>query len=638
MRNYAIVAPMPRPGLKATAALLAGLAAAAAAAAGSPPGARPAWSDYRAIVWHPQKPGSCAALKAVGIDAGAVIAEDRDRPAQGIEQRIAPLGDCGLSWYVENIATDFYSAYHRFTPGKPVNWRFIEAKKAYRDDPRDLRAFIRDPSLSDPAWLARIRERLAQTVRVHSARRPLFYDLGDEPGIADVSAFWDFDFSPHSLAALRRWLKERYGDVAALNAQWGSRFADWESVVPMTTAEAMKRADGNYSAWSDFKEWMDFEFARAIAAGTQAVHAADPRAYAAIEGAQIPGWGGYDYSRLASAVDVMEIYDDGGNVEIARSLNPRLVVLRTSYAGPNEARELWRSLLRGSRGVVVWDPNGEIAGERGRMLAPHLREIKAGLAARLIRARRDTAPVAVLYSPASMRAQWMLDWRPRGTAWSDRRPNEVYEDASAVRASMTGFLDALGRVGLEARIVTPRTLEQGALRRGIRALILPRALALSEKEGAEIRRFADAGGTVIAEEVPGAFDEHCRRRPAPLLADLFGERPGKARARLFGDPLRRGGELLKILADAGVEPAFALEGRDGARAFDIETQRWRDGKATIIALQRAAAGAPAGTVVLALREDARVTDLRAGRVLGTGKRFEVEVGAVAPTLLEAANP
>ena len=622
--------------MKVLAALVSLLAASACLAAD--------WPDYRAIVWHPQKPGSCAALKEAGIDAGAVIAEDRDEPAKGIEQRVAPLRDCGLSWYVENIATDFYSAYHRFAPGKPVNWRFIEAKKAYRDNPRDIRAFIRDPSLSDPAWLAKISGRLAQTVRVHRAWRPLFYDLGDEPGIADVSAFWDFDFSRDSLEGLRRRLKERYKTLAALNTQWGSQFADWGSVVPMTTAEAMKRADGNYSGWADFKEWMDFDFARAIASGTQAVHAADPRALAAIEGAQIPGWGGYDYSRLAAAVDVMEIYDDGGNVEIARALNPRLVVLRTSYGGPNEARDLWRSLLRGSRGVIFWDPKGEIVdadgrtGDRGRSLAPHLREIKSGIAARLIRARRETAPVAVLYSPASFRVQWMLDWRPRGTAWSDRRPNEVFEDASAVRASMTGFLDALGRAGLEARIVTPRTLEQGALRRGIRALILPRALSLSEKEGAEIRRFADAGGTVIAEEVPGAFDEHCRRRAAPLLAELFRERPGKGRALLFDAPARRGGELLEILAGAGVEPAFALEGKDGARAFDVETQRWRDGKTGIIALQRAAAGAPAGTVVLTLREAARVTDLRAKRVLGTGKRFEVEVGAVAPSLLEVANP
>ncbi|HKW37971.1 MAG TPA: alpha-amylase family protein [Burkholderiales bacterium] len=628
---------------KAIAALLSGLALASAApAAENRPGA--GWSDYRAIIWHPQKPGSCAALKEVGIDAGAVIAEDRDQPGKGIEERTAPLRDCGLSWYVENIATDFYSAYHRYTPGKPVNWRFIEAKKAYRDDPRDPRAFIRDPSLSDPSWQEKIRDRLARTVLVHRAHAPLFYDLGDEPGIADVSAFWDFDLSPHSVEGMRRWLKERYGTLAALNAQWGSAFAGWDGVVPMTTAQAMKRSDGNYSAWADFKEWMDAEFARSLALGTQAVHAADPRAYAAIEGGQIPGWGGYDYTRLAAAVDVMELYDDGGNVEIARALNPRLVVLRTSYGGPAEARELWRSLLRGGRGVIFWDPKGEIvgadgrAGDRGRSLAPHLREIKAGIGARLIRARRQTAPVAVLYSPASLRIQWMLDWQPKSTAWSDRRPGEVYEDASAVRASMTGFIDFMGRVGLEARIVTPASLEQDALRRGIRVLILPRVLALSEREAAEIRRFAEAGGTVIADGLPGAFDEHCRRRESPLLAGLFRERPGKGRALLFDAPARRGGELVKILAEAGVEPMFTLERANGARAFDIETQLWRDGASAIIGLQRAAAGAPPAPVVLTLREAARVTDLRAKRVLGTAKRFELEVGAVAPALLEIAAP
>src|SRR5690349_12089254 len=192
-------------------ALLGLVAAPRAAAAGAD-----AWSDYRAIVWQAQKPGSCAALKELGIDAGAVTPEDREHPQKGLEQRTAPLRECGLSWYVENIATDFYSSYHRFTPGKPVNWRFIETKKAYRDDPRDPRAFVREPSLSDPAWHAKIRERLAETVRVHRPYAPLFYNLGDEPGIADLSAFWDFDFSAHSLAGMRLWLKGRYRSLAAL--------------------------------------------------------------------------------------------------------------------------------------------------------------------------------------------------------------------------------------------------------------------------------------------------------------------------------------------------------------------------------------------------------------------------------------
>src|SRR5215471_10013156 len=521
------------------------------------------WSDYRAIIWHPQKAGSCAALKQVGIDAGAVIPEDRERPAENIEQRIAPLLECGLTLYVENIATDFYSAYHRWSPDKPVNWRFVEVKKAHQDNPQDLRALMRDPSLSDPEWQRKIRDRLTETVRAYRAHRPLFYNLADEPGIADLSAFWDFDFSPHSLAGMRRWLKGRYGSLAALNRQWGSRFTNWSSVVPMTTAEAMRRSDGNYSAWVDFKEWMDVEFARAIERGTHAIHAADPGAYSAIEGGQIPGWGGYDYSRLANAVDLMELYDGGGSVEILRSLNPNLILLRTSFdAGGLEIHAIWRSLLRGGRGVIFWDPEGRIAGDvgsagdRGYRVAAALREIKGGLGAVLIHSRRQVAPIAVLYSPQSMRLQWMLDWQPRGTAWSDRDPSKVYEDGNPVRSSMTAFLDFLGRVGLEPRVLTPELIEKGVLHSDIRVLILPRVLALSEREAVEIRRFVDGGGTVIADGIPGRFDRHGRRLAEPLLAGLFrapAVRAGKGGASFLDAPSGdRGGDLMNILAAAGV--------------------------------------------------------------------------------------
>src|SRR5262249_53550964 len=194
-------------------------------------------------------------------------------------------------------------------------------------------------------------------------------------GIADLSAFWDFDFSRHSAEGYRGWLRTRYGGLAALNAQWGSRFETWDAVAPVTTTEAMKRTDGNWSAWGDFKEWMDAEVARALSLGTQAVHAADPSALAAIEGAQIPGWGGYDYARLSGAVDAIELYDGGGNVEILRSLNPKLVMLTTSAEpGAQEAHQIWRTLLRGGRGIVFWDPRGDIAFERGQAVAPVLKE------------------------------------------------------------------------------------------------------------------------------------------------------------------------------------------------------------------------------------------------------------------------
>src|SRR5690606_20840357 len=107
------------------------------------------------------------------------------------EEMVGPLLGADLRWYVENIATDFFSAYHRWHPDRPKNWRFLEAKELYRRNPDDPRALERDPSLSDPAWLEEIRQRLAWTVETYAPYRPLFYNLADEPGIAETAAFWD---------------------------------------------------------------------------------------------------------------------------------------------------------------------------------------------------------------------------------------------------------------------------------------------------------------------------------------------------------------------------------------------------------------------------------------------------------------
>jgi Beta-galactosidase len=159
---------------------------------------------------------------------------------------------------------------------------FDAAKARLRADPADTAVFVREPSLSDPVWLAAIRARLDTVVRAQSQYRPLFYNLADETGIGDLAAAWDADVAPASLAAMRVWLRTQYPDLAALNQQWGVNFPDWDAVTPELTATAMRRTDDNYSAWADFKAWMDVAFTRAVQAGAEAVHQADPTA--------LPGW------------------------------------------------------------------------------------------------------------------------------------------------------------------------------------------------------------------------------------------------------------------------------------------------------------------------------------------------------------
>jgi hypothetical protein len=438
----------------------------------------------------------------------------------------------------------------------------------------------------------------------------------------------------------------------------------------MTTAQAMRRSDGNFSAWADFKAFMDVAFARAIAMGTSAVHAADPNAKSAIEGAQIPGWGGYDYARLATATDVMELYDGGGNLEIARALNPKLIILTTSFHhGPQEAHFIWRELLRGSSGVILWDPNSEVVAEdatigpRGRDLAAPLHEIEGRIGKLLRQSQRQKAPLAVLYSPASMRTQWMLDWLPKGDAWSARSADDDYEDESEVRSSMVNFLDALEHRGLEPSIVISDFIEKGGLRRsGFRALILPRVIALSARAATEITRFAREGGTVIADGQPGLFDEHSRQLGTPQLASLFTQAPsasstsfafGKGRGVYLdpgaADPL----ELSQLLTEAGVVPDVAIGLKTGGPATDIEAYLWRSGNTTIVALQRdrrdrdesgtandAAQEISHGdgeSVVLTLPKPFYFYDVRQRRSLGLLKELDLTVDPFTPTILALAK-
>src|SRR6202044_3683668 len=103
---------------------------------------------------------------------------------------------------------------------------------------------------------------------------------------------------PISVAGFQTWLRAQYGSLTALNIEWGTEYTSWDSIRPETTAAAMRRTDDNFAAWNDFKAWMDTSFADALRSGTDAIHRADPQALSAIEGVQVPGWGGYDYSKI----------------------------------------------------------------------------------------------------------------------------------------------------------------------------------------------------------------------------------------------------------------------------------------------------------------------------------------------------
>ena len=609
---------------------------------------RQPWWDYEIIMWQQYPADRWPSLKQIGINAGQYVGRNKPPASFAFNNDVR--------WYAENVATDFYAEYHRWRPDRRVNWSFYEAKDLFKKDPTSKEAFKRNPSLSDPVWLKKIHERLVDVTRAQAPYRPIFYDLGDESGVADLSAYWDFDFSDHSLGEMRLWLKERYGTLDALNRQWGTSFTDWQRVVPETTSEAMKRTDQNFSSWSDHKEWMDVAFARALKMGVDAIHSVDSSAFVGIAGAQMPGWGGYDYARLAQALNFFEPYDIGNNIEIIRSIAPRTPFVTTSFAsGPWEKHRIWYELMHGARGQIIWDDKFEFVnkdgtfGPRGEETKPYYTELRSGLAALLINSERQSDPIAIHYSQASFRTDWMLRNQPKGDAWVNRNASTERLDSDFMRLRES-YCRLIEDVGLQYRFVSYMQLEEGELGRGgYRVLILPDSNSLSERESQAIRDFAARGGVVITTGEPGTFDEHSRKLDKSRLSDIsvsFARIPGDVlnyhQHRLVGKEAGVLEAARKMFGAAGIDPPIRVND------VGLEIHRFRNGGATIVGLltnpqlRVNELGPPEfksnqrfekpRSVRIPVPADAFVYDVRKGRGLGRVKEISTDLDPYEPAI------
>lgn len=611
--------------------LIAALSFPAAARAGQPAG----WQDYHIAMWQSHTPAALVALQSIGIDSAMVYAKSGNVEAGQLDAALA----AGDFFYLENLATDIFAPYH--LGGSSA--LFVSARAAHAAAPSDVHAFERQPSLLDPLVQDRLRQRLTDVVGRMRAKPPLFYNLADEPGLAETAHAWDFDTSPPAMADFRRWLETRYASLDALNAQWGSSFRDWSEAVPMLTDEALRRQDGNVSAWGDFKQWSDDMFAAAFRRGTDALHAADPSAVSALEGAQIPGWGGYDYSRLARSVDLMEIYDYGQNIEIARAINPDLVVLTTSFsAAPEEHHRLWHEVLLGARGHVIWDERNDFAsaagvlGRSGLDNAATYRSLRGGVPAQFIASVPMPAEVAILASMPSYRIEWLLARRAENKDWASRSIDDDYV-LTPWRRSLDRAASGLAHLGVPATYLSPEMLAEGVPDR-VRLLILPKTAALSDREAEAIRAFLARGGTALADGAPGGYDDHLRQRATPILQDVAAQLVDGGFLQA-DNPQDVADKLAPVLRQAGVTPMFSLTTPDGQKVRDVTARLWRNGSVVLVGLERDLAGrkvalGPEELVLsLSASADASAEELLSHAALGRGRRIVVGLDPVVPSVL-----
>ncbi|HWI58114.1 MAG TPA: beta-galactosidase, partial [Bacillota bacterium] len=516
------------------------------------------WREYRAIMWvsdsayqQPQKtPLFFQRLREMGINTAMVHGDGN----------LQPLLDNQFPYYVENMVNRGLCLKWN---SKVQDWDKFVTDWVKQGRPES--ALVRDYCLDDPQWRGEARREIQQLARKNRDHQPFAYNIRDELSTTISANPFDYDFNPLALAQFREWLKTQYPDLAALNAEWDTKFNSWEEVKPFTTdqiknrmasAQALPRGKPdwqevqnlkfspvaarqsptrwNFAPWADFRSYMDLSLARTLNDLRQAAQEIDPRTPVGIEGTQMPhAFGGYDVWRLSQALDWVEPYDIGNAREIFGSFMPQGTLLTTVFEkDTNPARRrLWHLLLEGDRGCIIWWSEDCLNWKgadypltaKAKALAPVLQEMTSPLARLFLRAERERDPVFIHYSQPSIQVDWLLESTVDGSTWL-RRFSSFESDHNRQAKVRNSWLKAFQDLGYSPQFLSSEQIENGALSKlGHAALVLPASWALSDKETAAIKAFLEAPDSgnlrheLFFDGTPGLFDGHGKLRPASPL-------------------------------------------------------------------------------------------------------------------------
>jgi len=518
------------------------------------------WEEYRVIMWVGNSvwkdadrfPVFLDRMREMGVDTGMV--HHSGDPA--------PWVDAGFPYYVENIVNRGLCLKWN---SSVRDWDGMVTRWAKGGRPESM--FRRDYCLDDPKWQDWARGEVRSITKRHRGHAPLAYDLRDELSMTISANPFDYDFNPAAQEGFRRWLREQYGDLDGLNRQWGTKFGDWKEVRPLSTDRIKRRMltgeawprkmpdwrplqqlrfapenarktpeRWNLAPWCDFRSYLDQSLASTLGDLRRVAREGDPRTPVGIEGTQMPSaFGGYDLWRLSQVLDWVEPYDIGNAREIFGSFMPGRPILCT--VGEKETRpvrrRLWHLLLEGDRGCIVWWSEdclewkmpGLPLTPKARELAPVFKEMHSPLARLFLRADRQFDSVALVYSQPSIQVDWLIESTRDGNTWP-RRFSSYEAQHNRMAAVRNAWLRAMQDFGASPRFIPVHALADPKAMAGVRVLVLPTLLAMSDAEISGVGRFlrgADGSPRVVLSDgMPGDFDEHGRLRKTNPLGGKWG--------------------------------------------------------------------------------------------------------------------
>ncbi|MBI2192858.1 MAG: beta-galactosidase [Planctomycetes bacterium] len=388
---------------------------------------------------------------------------------------------------------------------------------------------VRRPCLTSPKWEMQLEQEVGDKARAYSALDGKLYLLSDETSLGG-----DYCFSPSCLDAFRDHLQAEYGSLEALNASWNTRYSRWEEVLPLRKEE-MRDSD-HPGPWLDHALFQDQVYtgmygriqtlyrswipgARAGSSTTDCRDAwlfARRQGLAALfvsiryrheemsfrpEGQLLGGWfqPGYGYRYLE---------DEAG----------------VHYWG-------WDQVLHGATALFTWVGafgfsypmvRGDLSPDRILLATRDLAEdIRSGYGRLLLGAKRRAGDYAVYYSP---RSNLVAEAIAKAS-----RPGEVKSARSFAPAYDADMVFRF------PRIVAYAEIEMGYLRtHPPEVLYLPLVRCLSPTEIAEIQRYVEGGGVLLAAADAGLRDVHGVPQDPWPLERLFGlkRRPAPAQAAI----------------------------------------------------------------------------------------------------------
>ncbi len=349
------------------------------------------------------------------------------------------------------------------------------------------------------------------------------YSLGDEGVTLGCCVH------PACIAAYRQYLSGQYGTIDQLNAEWGTTYKSFDEVDLLDHKDNMEEAAAKtcFPRWYDRQAFARVNLAQFSARFGRAYRALDPQSVCGFEGT---GGFGDDYDAILAANTFYGPYPSIGD-DIIRSAGPRELI-RSNWMGYSKTGDAlsdaaWRMVMKGLDSVWywMWDGCGSWRGYLSPTMdyygctaevAEEMKPVREGLGDLLLQSKMGHSGIAIFYSVPS-------------AICGRLEPGTGFVGADTTHETWTRLTYDLG---LDFRYLTSKMLKGGALDvREFKALLLPMTAAIGPEEADAIRKFAQAGGTVIADVRPGVFDGHCKPMTPGVLDDLFGvERTGRGKA------------------------------------------------------------------------------------------------------------